>query len=188
MKIGRRLSIKLLNVSKFVLQRIDDAPELSVLNITQPLDRDVLSLLGQLIAESTTAFANYDYARALERTETFFWSFCDNYVELVKIRAYGGTDSVATISARATLSTVLSVLPATVRTHPALRRLKRSGVGARRVDSPRPLAERRGTRRSRGAYASPGLLLPERRRGPRGDPSREERGETLPTSPGRASS
>jgi len=110
MKIGRRLSIKLLNVSKFVLQRIDDAPELSVLNITQPLDRDVLSLLGQLIAESTTAFANYDYARALERTETFFWSFCDNYVELVKIRAYGGTDSVATISARATLSTVLSVL------------------------------------------------------------------------------
>jgi valyl-tRNA synthetase len=110
MKIGRRLSIKLLNVSKFVLQRIDDAPELSVLNITQPLDRDVLSLLGQLIAESTTAFANYDYARALERTETFFWSFCDNYVELVKIRAYGGTDSNATTSARATLSTVLSVL------------------------------------------------------------------------------
>jgi valyl-tRNA synthetase len=58
-------------------------------DVSEPLDRDLLAMLAQLIAETTQAFDNYDYARALERTESFFWSFCDNYVELVKIRAYG---------------------------------------------------------------------------------------------------
>ena len=110
MKIGRRLSIKLLNVSKFVLGRLEGSASFSVPDVTEALDRDVLALLGQLIAECTTAFAHYDYARALERTESFFWSFCDDYVELVKIRAYGGTDSSATASARATLAIVLSAL------------------------------------------------------------------------------
>jgi valyl-tRNA synthetase len=110
MKIGRRLSIKLLNVSKFVLGRLEGSASFSVADVTEALDRDVLALLGQLIAECTTTFANYDYARALERTESFFWSFCDDYVELVKIRAYGGTDSSATASARATLAIVLSAL------------------------------------------------------------------------------
>ena len=110
MKIGRRLSIKLLNVSMFVLGRIEGSASLSVADVTEPLDQDLVALLGQLITECTTAFSNYDYARALERTESFFWSFCDNYVELVKIRAYGGTDSRATTSARATLAIVLSCL------------------------------------------------------------------------------
>jgi len=110
MKIGRRLSIKLLNVSKFVLGRLEGGASLSVADVTEPLDRDLVALLGRLVAECTTAFSNYDYARALERTESFFWSFCDDYVELVKIRAYGGTDATATTSARATLAITLSTL------------------------------------------------------------------------------
>jgi len=61
-----------------------------------------------LIRETTTSFEHYDYARVLERTESFFWSFCDNYLELVKIRAYG--DVGDTTSARATLTIALSVL------------------------------------------------------------------------------
>jgi valyl-tRNA synthetase len=109
MKIGRRLSIKVLNASKFVLGRLDDA-RTSPSDVTTPLDKDLLSMLAQLIDETTTAFEKYDYARALERVESFFWSFCDNYVELVKIRAYGeGTNDEVT-SARATLKIALSVL------------------------------------------------------------------------------
>jgi valyl-tRNA synthetase len=110
MKIGRRLSIKILNATKFVLGRLDNATELSASDVTEALDRDFLALLGQLVGEATTAFEKYDYARALERIEAFFWSFCDDYVELVKIRAYGEDDETHTNSARATLTIALSVL------------------------------------------------------------------------------
>ena len=110
MKIGRRLSIKILNVTKFVLGRLDGAPSLSPALVTTPLDRDVLATLADLVDEATNAFERYDYARALERTEAFFWSFCDDYVELVKIRAYGDDGSPETASARATLTIALSVL------------------------------------------------------------------------------
>jgi valyl-tRNA synthetase len=110
MKIGRRLSIKILNASKFVLGRLDGAEPLGPSDVTNPLDRDLLSLLGVLVAETTKSFEHYDYARVLERTESFFWSFCDNYLELVKTRAYGEGDDLDTKSARATLQIALSVL------------------------------------------------------------------------------
>jgi valyl-tRNA synthetase len=110
MKIGRRLSIKILNASKFVLGRLEDTTTFSPSDVTTPLDRDLLALLGELIRETTTSFEHYDYARVLERTESFFWSFCDDYLELVKIRAYGEGDVSDTTSARATLTISLSVL------------------------------------------------------------------------------
>jgi valyl-tRNA synthetase len=110
MKIGRRLAIKMLNASKFVLGRLDAAESLNVSDVTTALDLDVLALLGELVREATTSFENYDYARVLERSESFFWSYCDNYVELVKTRAYGEGDDAATKSARATLEISLSVL------------------------------------------------------------------------------
>ena len=58
-----------------------------------PLDADLLAQLAALIEAATAAHEGFDYARALERTESFFWSFCDDYVELVKARAYGEGDA-----------------------------------------------------------------------------------------------
>jgi len=102
LKVGRRLAIKLLNASKFVLS-FGEPP--TTAPPTQPLDLAVLEQLASVVDESTTAFESYDYTKALERTEPFFWSFCDDYVELVKSRAYAGDES-----ALATLRSALSVL------------------------------------------------------------------------------
>ncbi len=111
MKIGRKLAIKLLNASKFVLGITDGAPaEISA--ITNSVDRAILVRLNALVSDATNAFIEYDYARALERTESFFWNFCDDYVELVKNRAYDNdhTDPAGAASARAALSQTLSTL------------------------------------------------------------------------------
>jgi valyl-tRNA synthetase len=84
MKVGRRLATKLLNASKFVLgfPSVADGP------VTEPVDLAMLAALAEVADSVTEAFEGYDYARALERAETFFWSFCDDYIELVKGRAY----------------------------------------------------------------------------------------------------
>ena len=110
MKIGRRLVIKLLNASRFALNLGATDPDPSL--VAEPVDHAVLDRLALLVCEATTAFDGYDYARALERTETFFWSFCDDYLELVKARAYGGEafTEAATVSARAALAVALDVL------------------------------------------------------------------------------
>src|SRR5690606_37105762 len=97
MKVGRKLANKLLNVSRFVLG-IGDVPEGA--EPTDPVDLSMLAKLDAVIAEATTAFTAFDYARALERTEAFFWWFCDDYVELVKSRAYGSRGDAAANGAR----------------------------------------------------------------------------------------
>ncbi|MEO5901246.1 MAG: valine--tRNA ligase, partial [Ilumatobacteraceae bacterium] len=107
MKIGRKLANKLLNVSKFVLAAGDAADGAA---ITDPIDLAMLARLDEVVVESTAAFEDDDYARALERTETFFWWFCDDYVELVKGRAYGARGDDPAASARAALRAALDIL------------------------------------------------------------------------------
>jgi valyl-tRNA synthetase len=109
MKIGRRLAIKILNASKFALGVIgDDAPPPD--DVDAALDRSMLGALHDVVVASTRAFDEFDYARALEVTERFFWGFCDDYLELVKQRAYGVLGDDAARSARAALAVALSSL------------------------------------------------------------------------------
>ncbi len=105
MKVGRRLSIKILNAARFALLQAEPRGP-----ITEPLDRGMLTALAALVDESTAQLEAYDYARVLERTESFFWAFCDDYLELVKGRRYGDFGSDAAASANSAMLVALSTL------------------------------------------------------------------------------
>ena len=106
-KIGRRLAIKVLNAAKFVYS-FPATGEVGLDAVTQPLDRDMLAELGLVVTTATDALENFDHARALETTEQFFWTFCDDYLELVKERAYGAGEGQE--SAVAALRTAIDVM------------------------------------------------------------------------------
>ncbi len=111
MKVGRKLANKLLNVTKFVLQFGAPSGDRSLDDgVTEPIDRAMLAKLDAVIVEATAAFDAYDYARALERTEAFFWWFCDNYVELVKGRTYDESRPDAADSAKRALREALGAM------------------------------------------------------------------------------
>jgi len=107
MKVGRKLATKLLNATKFVLSFDEPSPSAVV---DSPVDRAMLARVAAVVDEATTAFEQYDYARALERTEALFWWFCDDYVELVKGRAYDTQGPAAAESARLAMRLALSTI------------------------------------------------------------------------------
>jgi valyl-tRNA synthetase len=136
MKVGGKLATKLLNVTKFVLNfecpgagtpgAGPNEPQRN--GVIEPIDLATLARLDAVVADATSAFDELDYARALERTESFFWWFCDDYVELVKTRAYGkvGADGQPAkaadctpdeMSARHALYAALSVLQRLIAPH-----------------------------------------------------------------------
>jgi valyl-tRNA synthetase len=105
MKVGRRLAIKILNASKFVLGRPEPQG-----GVTAAVDRGLLTTLARIVRESTNDLDEFNYTRVLERTETFFWGFCDDYLELVKGRRYGDQGQALAASANGALLTALSAM------------------------------------------------------------------------------
>jgi len=105
MRVGRRLATKLLNASRFVLGLPSPGPTAT---FTEALDLSMLAALAEVVTASTDALRSLDYTVALTRIEAFFWTFCDDYVELVKQRAYG--DGAGADSARLALREALSAI------------------------------------------------------------------------------
>ena len=103
MKVGRRLAIKLLNAAKFALSF--EVPAGST-EVTEPVDQAMLLALAEVVREATSAFNAYDHTKALELTEKFFWTFTDDYLELVKERAY---NAEATVSAAQQASAAIAL-------------------------------------------------------------------------------
>jgi len=97
-KVGKKLVTKLWNASKFAALNLDKleqdptTPREDVASgiITESLDQWILTRLSHSIKKSQEAFAEYEFSVARQAAEDFFWNdFCDNYLELCKVRAYG---------------------------------------------------------------------------------------------------
>ena len=107
MKIGKRLAVKILNASKFALSL---NATLNKDDVQLDADHALLNKLALVVESATKAFEKYDYTKALEVTETFFWSFTDDYVELVKERTYGKQGEESANSAKAALGITIHTL------------------------------------------------------------------------------
>src|SRR5690606_24593699 len=105
MKIGRRLAMKVLNASRFALSHAEPRGP-----ITVPVDRAMITSLAALVDDATALFEENQYATVLERTERWFWTYCDDYLELVKSRRYGAQGPELAGSANTALLASLSVL------------------------------------------------------------------------------
>ncbi|NSM56809.1 valine--tRNA ligase [Wolbachia endosymbiont of Atemnus politus] len=105
-RIGKRLVTKLWNASKFVSMFMEKHQALSINSAYETMDKWILSKLYKVIERATNNLLQFEYCEALGTVEEFFWKdFCDNYLELVKKRAYGSS-----LSAKQSLVYVLNII------------------------------------------------------------------------------
>ncbi|MBM4337754.1 MAG: valine--tRNA ligase [Deltaproteobacteria bacterium] len=113
MKLGRRLATKLANAGRFVLLQLErvsaSGGTLAASRISHPLDVAFAAKLAALVERATRAYEEFEFAPALQACEETFWDFCDNYLEIVKVRAYAEAPSAGRDSALATLELALRV-------------------------------------------------------------------------------
>ena len=112
-KVGHRLAMKIFNASKFTLMQLQAAEADSSIgswnlaDVSQPLDKAWIARMRTLLGSASNSFEAFQYSAVLLEVESAFWDFCDNYLELVKNRAYEGSDASARKSAVATLEWTL---------------------------------------------------------------------------------
>ena len=118
LKIGRKLVGKLWNATQFAaihLSKMTQAPTTAATDeaITEVFDRWILSRLAETVQSATEAFESYEYAVALDATNIFFWAdFCDNYLELIKKRAYNEDGSFSPAQQQSAIRTLYYCLDA----------------------------------------------------------------------------
>lgn len=110
---GKKLAMKLFNASRFVFTITEQSkatvqPDY-IKDITDPLDLAWKAKMESTIEAATNYFAKNEYAGALEQTEKCFWNFCDNYLEIVKERAYNSENPSAVATLMYTIDTFLSL-------------------------------------------------------------------------------
>lgn len=97
-KIGQKLITKLYNCAKFAeihfknINKDFSYLEQDIANdkIFEIVDLWLINRVNIVIDSYKNSFFDYEYNRALEILENFFWNdFCDNYLEIVKVRCYG---------------------------------------------------------------------------------------------------
>ena len=106
-KMGKRLVTKIFNASRFIQMQVEDI-SLTVLednlkDITAPIDQAWLKALLNTKNQALNCLQNYNHAGALELIEQHFWTFCDNYLELVKARVYQLKDQAEGLSGKRVL-------------------------------------------------------------------------------------
>ncbi|MCY4512865.1 MAG: valine--tRNA ligase [Bdellovibrionales bacterium] len=92
-KTGQRLVTKIFNAARFVSLQTEQVSVSHLLEgdlkgITEAVDRAWIMSLGEVYKKVTEFLEDFKYDSALRLAEKTFWSFCDNYIELVKARAY----------------------------------------------------------------------------------------------------
>ncbi len=108
-KIGKRTIIKLWNASQFCLQHLKDyAPRKLEKKYLADEDKWILTKLYRITEEYIKRMERYEYAGAKLALDNFFWKdFCDNYLEIVKLRVYENKDEKNFRAAQFVLYTTL---------------------------------------------------------------------------------